>query len=100
MAENITTLFGVQVAALGITRSHEGDGLREVAYLDEPRGVYRRLLLRGNVVVGATLLGDVADVGVLRGAIVAGREPWPSAEAAAKGHLRYAGLLKAAATGG
>jgi nitrite reductase (NADH) large subunit len=100
VAENITTLFGVQVAALGITRTRDGDGLREVTYLDESRGVYRRLLLRGEVVVGATLLRDVADVGVLRGAIVAGREPWPSAEAVAKGHLRYAGLLKAAATGG
>jgi NAD(P)H-nitrite reductase large subunit len=100
VAENITTLFGVQVAALGITRSREGDGLREVTYLDEARGVYRRLLLRGEVMVGATLLRDVADVGVLRGAIAAGREPWPSAEAAAKGHVRYAGLLKAALTGG
>jgi nitrite reductase (NADH) large subunit len=99
VAENITTLFGVQVAALGITRSREGDGLREVIYLDEARGVYRRLLLRGEVMVGATLLRDVADVGVLRGAIAAGREPWPSAAAAAKGHVRYAGLLKDALTG-
>ena len=99
VAENITTLFGVQVAALGITRSREGDGLREVTYLDEARGVYRRLLLRGEVMVGATLLRDVADVGVLRGAIAAGREPWPSATAAAKGHVRYAGLLKDALTG-
>ena len=100
VAENITTLFGVQVASIGINRSREGDGLREVTHLDEPRGVYRRLLLRGDVMVGATLLRDTADVGVLRGAIVAGREPWPSAEAAAKGHVRYAGLLKAALTGG
>ena len=100
VAENITTLFGVQVAALGITRSHEGDGLREVTYADEARGVYRRLVLRGEVMVGATLLRDVADVGVLRGAIVAGREPWPSARVAAKGHVRYAGILKAALTGG
>ena len=54
VAENITTLFGVQVAAVGIGRSRDGDGLREVVYLDEPRGVYRRLLLRGEVIVGAT----------------------------------------------
>jgi hypothetical protein len=50
--------------------------------------------------VGATLLRDVADVGVLRGAIIARRKPWPSAKAAAKGHVRYAALLKAALTGG
>jgi len=100
VAENITTLFGVSVASIGINRSREGDGLRQVVYLDERRGVYRRLLLRGEVMVGATLLRDVADVGVLRGAIAAGREPWPSAEAAAKGYVRYAGLLKVALTGG
>ena len=98
MSENITTLFGVQVAALGTTRNRTGD-LREVTFRDEARGVYRRLLLRGEVMVGATLLRDVADVGVLRGAIAAGREPWPSAEAAAKGHVRYAGLFKTALTG-
>jgi NAD(P)H-nitrite reductase large subunit len=100
VAENITTLFGVQVAAVGITRSRESDGLREVIHLDEAHGVYRRLLLRGEVMVGATLLRDVADVGVLRGAIIARRKPWPSAKAAAKGHVRYAALLKAALTGG
>jgi nitrite reductase (NADH) large subunit len=94
VAENITTLFGVQVAAVGITRSREGDGLRDISHLDESRGVYRRLLLRGEVLVGATLLREVADVGVLRGAIVAGREPWPSAEAVARGRVRYAGLLR------
>ena len=100
IAENITTLFGASVAAIGITRSREGDDLREVTYVDEPRGVYRKLLLRGEVMVGATLLRDVADAGVLRGAIIAGREPWPSAEAAAKGHLRYAERLKAGLRGG
>ena len=95
VAENITTLFGVSVASFGITKRDESDGLREVIYLDERHGVYRRLLLRGDVLVGATLLRDVVDAGVVRGAIVAGREPWPSAEAAARGHVRYAELLRA-----
>ncbi len=95
VAENITTLFGVSVASFGITRRDESDGLREVTYLDEPHGAYRRLLLRGDVLVGATLLRDVADAGVVRGAIVAGWQPWPSAEAMARGHARYAARLKA-----
>lgn len=94
VTENITTLFGVSVASFGINRRRDGDGLEEVAHLDERRGVYRRLLLRDGVLVGATLLRDVDDAGAFRGAIVAGREPWPSPEAAARGPLRYAGLLK------
>jgi len=72
VAENITTLFGVPVASIGITRSREGDGLREVIHLDEARGVYRRLLLRGDALVGAMLLRDIEDAGVLRSTIVSG----------------------------
>jgi nitrite reductase (NADH) large subunit len=100
LAENITTMFGLSVASVGINRRREGDGLREVLHLDERRGVYRRLLLRDGVLVGATLLGDVVDAGVLRGAVAAGWEPWPSAEAAARGPMRYAARLKGGLTGG
>jgi len=95
VAENITTLFGVSVASVGINKKRDGDGLDEVVHLDERHGVYRRLLLRDGVLVGATLLRDCDDVGVLRGAVAAGWEAWPSAEAVANGHLRYATRLKA-----
>ncbi|MGO8684377.1 MAG: hypothetical protein ACLQUT_07360 [Thermoleophilia bacterium] len=100
VAENITTLLGAPVASIGITRSREGDGLREITYLEESRGVYRKLLLRGDVLVGAVLLRDIEDTGVLRGAIVASSEPWPSAEAALKGRVTYAERLKAGLGGG
>jgi len=99
VAENITTLFGAPMASIGITRSREGDGLREVTYIDEPRGVYRKLVLRGDALVGAVLLRDVADAGVLRSAIVAGSEPWPSVEAAVRGHVTHAERLKACLLG-
>jgi NAD(P)H-nitrite reductase large subunit len=95
VAENITTLFGVSVASVGINRKRAGDGLREVVHLDEGHGVYRRLLLRDDVLVGATLLRACDDVGVLRGAVAAGWEAWPTAEAVARGRLRFAGRLKA-----
>ena len=100
VAENITTLFGVSVASVGIARSGPGDGLQEVVHLDERRGVYRRLLLRGGVMVGTTLLRDTVDAGVLRAGIIAGWEPWPSAEAVVRGHARYTGRVKAGLRGG
>jgi NAD(P)H-nitrite reductase large subunit len=99
LSENITTLLGVSVASFGITRVRPGDGLREVVHRDERHGVYRRLILRGDVLVGATLLRDVDDAGVLRGAIAAGRAPWPSPEAAARGSLRYAAFFKSCLRG-
>ncbi len=99
LAENITTLFGLSVASFGINKHREGDGLEEVVYLDERRGVYRKLLLRDGVLVGATLLREVADAGVMRGAIASGWEPWPSAEAVARGRLKYAARMKAGLKG-
>jgi NAD(P)H-nitrite reductase large subunit len=95
VAENITTLFGASVASVGLVKRSPGDGLREVVHLDERHGVYRKLLLRGDVLVGAALLRATADIGVLRTAIMAGWQPWPSAEAVARGHARYATRLKA-----
>jgi len=95
VAENITTLFGVSVASVGVNKKRDGDGLCEVIHHDERHAVYRRLLLRDDVLVGATLLRDCDDVGVLRAAVAAGWEPWPSAEAVARGRLKYATRLKA-----
>ncbi len=97
--ENITTLCGAPVAFIGITKSREGDGLREVTYLDEPRGVYRKLLLRGDALVGAVLLRDIQDAGVLRSAIVSGSQLWPSAEAAPRDLLTHAERPKACLQG-
>ena len=95
LAENITTLFGAAVASIGVARTSDGDGLREVVHIDEPHGVYRKLVLRDDgVMVGATLMRDVEDAGVVRGAIAAGLAPWPSAEAAVRGHVKYAARLK------
>jgi NAD(P)H-nitrite reductase large subunit len=100
VAENITTLFGVPVASIGITKSRKGDGLREVTYLDEPRGLYRKLLLRDDALVGAVLLRDIEGAGVLRSAIVSGSQPWPSAEAALRGRVTQAERLMACLRGG
>jgi len=101
LAENITTLFGALVASIGVARpGREGPELREVPYLDEARGVYRKLFLQDKRLVGAVLLRDIEDASVLRGAIVSGSQPWPSAEADLRGPLTHAERLKARLEGG
>ena len=73
VAENITTLFGVPVASIGVTRAgRDGADLREVKYRDNERGIYRKLLFQADALVGAVLLRDIEDAGVLRSAIVSG----------------------------
>ncbi len=39
----------------------EGEGREDIVFRDPARGVYRRLVLQDNVVVGAVMYGDTAD---------------------------------------
>ena len=79
VAENVTTLFGLPVASIGITSSSETEGLRKLTWYSEARRCYRKLFLRKERLAGAILLGDIADAGVIRRAIVGeanlGRSP-------------------------
>jgi NAD(P)H-nitrite reductase large subunit len=88
--ENITTLFGAPVASIGITRSREGDGLRETTYIDEARGVYRKLFIQDGRLVGAVLLRGIEDAGVIRNAIVTGSELGCSEQEAVAGRVAFA----------
>jgi ferredoxin-nitrate reductase len=51
----------LKVAGIDLYAGGELAGDDEVTLRDTRRGVYRRLVLRGDRLVGATLLGDVAD---------------------------------------
>ncbi len=70
-AVSATTLkvAGIDLYAGGRAQAQEGDD--EVVLRDTRRGVYRKLVVRGDRLVGAVLLGDVADArrcsGALRG---------------------------------
>ncbi len=39
----------------------EGEGREDIVFRDPARGVYKRLVLEGNVLVGAVMYGDTAD---------------------------------------
>jgi len=51
----------LKVAGVDLYAGGELDGDDEVTLRDTRRGIYRRLVLRGDRLVGAVLLGDVAD---------------------------------------
>ena len=55
------TATTLKVAGVDLYTGGELDGDDEVTLRDTRHGVYRRLVLRGDRLVGATLLGDVAD---------------------------------------
>ena len=94
VAENVTTLFGLPVASVGITRPDETGGLEELTHHNEALGRYRRLFLRDGRVVGAVLVGDIADAGVLRGVIVGGTAVGETPEELLVRPLRYADAVR------
>jgi ferredoxin-nitrate reductase len=55
------TATTLKVAGLDLYTGGELEGDDEITLRDTRRGIYRRLVLRGDRLVGATLLGDVAD---------------------------------------
>jgi assimilatory nitrate reductase electron transfer subunit len=87
--------MGLDVAAMGETAAGLedcGDGLEVLQWADPVRHVYKKLVVREGVVVGAILLGDLSTVGPVTQAFDRAT-PLP----ADRLHLLFAGLGTAAA---
>lgn len=99
LPENITTVFGLRVASLGLVRVREGDsGLQELVHR-EGRVVYRKFVLRDERLVGALLVGEVDDAGVLRDVIAGDGLMGAPADSALRGGLFQADRLRARRSG-
>lgn len=70
LMENITTLFGLPLAAVGSVTTTDGFSTEEIKLSDYQRRIYRKILLSGNRIIGAILLGMAEDAGVLRNLIL------------------------------
>jgi nitrite reductase (NADH) large subunit len=100
LPENVTTQFGLPVASIGVINGSKDDGVREVVFADEGRGVYRKLWLKDERVIGAILLRDVADAGVIRAAITDDVDPGLAAERIVARSVSFAHALRANVQGG
>jgi nitrite reductase (NADH) large subunit len=64
--EDIVPSTTLQVSGIDLTSlgevNPEGEGFQEYRYLDETRGVYKKVVVREGRVVGAILLGDRSDL--------------------------------------
>ncbi len=84
---NVTTLFGLSAAALGLWG---GEGLKAYTFLDRPRGLFRKLCLDGQGrVVGALMVGEIGDSGVLHGLMRSRSQVGPWVRSLLKGSVRY-----------
>jgi len=69
LKEGVTSVFGLTIATLGLSRASADNGLEELRFLDPERKVYRKILLADNTVVGAILLGKTGDAGIIENLI-------------------------------
>ncbi|GAB4245018.1 MAG: FAD-dependent oxidoreductase [Thermoleophilia bacterium] len=94
LPENVTTFFGLRVASLGLVKVRDDDTqLRELTWSDG-RGGYRKLMLEGERLVGALLVGDITDAGVLRDVIAGSGVMDLPEELVLRGGLSQADRLK------
>jgi len=65
MRENVTTLTGLVITAIGQSRPRPGR-LEEIKAVDFRRGVVRKFFFDGPILMGALLIGRHPDAGVIR----------------------------------
>jgi nitrite reductase (NADH) large subunit len=81
IAENVTTIFGLTVASVGLSELPSGDGIDEIQFCNPARKIYRKIIVSDNKLLGAVLLGDTEDAGIL-GNFIRNRKdvsPWQEA---------------------
>ncbi len=69
LVENITTLFGLPLATIGLVSTSDSNA-EEIQFYEPQQRIYRKIILSENRVIGAVLLGMVEDAGVIRNLIV------------------------------
>lgn len=69
LGRNVIRVFGLDVMAAGLVNPPEDSGCRVLARRDHRRGTYRRLVLRGDRLLGMVMVGEVEQGGVLMNAI-------------------------------
>ncbi|MHB1159603.1 MAG: NAD(P)/FAD-dependent oxidoreductase [Chloroflexota bacterium] len=69
---NVTSALGLLVGSVGV--SEESETIVSRVNRDDRRGIYRRLFFREGALVGAILIGDVSDLGILGSLIRVGTD--------------------------
>jgi len=66
---NSVELCGIPTISVGLTDPREGNGYEIVESVNEKKGVYKKLVLRDDRIVGALFVGDIGRAGVYTGLI-------------------------------
>lgn len=74
LGRNVMRIYGLDVMTMGLANPENTDDLEIIQAGDEKTGAYRRLVLRGDILVGAVLINQIEQGGMLR-AMIENRVP-------------------------
>jgi NAD(P)H-nitrite reductase large subunit len=66
---NSIAFYGIPTVSMGITNPPAGGEYETLITVDEPRGMYRKCVMRAGCLVGAVLVGKIGRAGILTGMI-------------------------------
>jgi NAD(P)H-nitrite reductase large subunit len=69
LAMNSVELCGIPTISVGMTDPPEDEGYEKIEFLNEKKSIYKKLVLRGEVIVGALFVGDINRAGIYTGLI-------------------------------
>jgi NAD(P)H-nitrite reductase large subunit len=92
--QNITTLFGICLVSIGDFSRHLDGTSHLVRYSDGARKSYRKIFLRNGRIVGAILLNDIDDAGVIKNLISRKADVSSLLDVSPKGYFNMAKLLR------
>lgn len=62
---NSVEFFGLPVISFGITRPDKNQGFEELAFKDEKKEIYKKVVLKNNIVKGAIFVKRIENIGIL-----------------------------------
>jgi NAD(P)H-nitrite reductase large subunit len=74
LGRNVMRIYGLDVMTLGLANPENTEDFEIIQAGDETAGAYRRLVFRGDILVGAVLINQVEQGGVFR-AMIENRVP-------------------------
>jgi nitrite reductase (NADH) large subunit len=69
LSRNVMRVYGLDVMTLGVTNSDEGKGFNVIRTGGAGKGYYRSLVFRDDILVGAVLISNIEQGGILRALI-------------------------------
>jgi NAD(P)H-nitrite reductase large subunit len=72
LAMNSVELCGIPTISVGITDPPEENGYEKIEFANEKKAIYKKLIIRDDVIVGALFVGDINRAGVYTGMIKEG----------------------------